>query len=77
MIKEGVANIPTAFIAEYNSGGPIVAILGEYDALPGLSQTSDPEQKKRNTYSTLNNSNTKVCRFYWVNGLDLLLQLLG
>ena len=47
VIKEGVADIPTAFIAEYNAGGPIVAILGEYDALPGLSQTSDPEQKKR------------------------------
>lgn len=46
-IKEGVAGIPTAFIAEYNSGGSIIAILGEYDALPGLSQTSDPEQKKR------------------------------
>ena len=47
VIREGVADIPTAFIAEYNAGGPIVAILGEYDALPGLSQTSDPEQKKR------------------------------
>ena len=37
-IKKGVAGIPTAFIAEYNNGGPLVAILGEYDALPGLSQ---------------------------------------
>jgi len=37
-IKKGVAGIPTAFIAEYNNGGPVVAILGEYDALPGLSQ---------------------------------------
>ena len=34
VIREGVADIPTAFIAEYNAGGPIVAILGEYDALP-------------------------------------------
>jgi aminobenzoyl-glutamate utilization protein B len=37
-IKKGVAGIPTAFIAEYGSGSPVIAILGEYDALPGLSQ---------------------------------------
>ncbi len=37
-INKGVAGIPTAFIAEYGSKGPIIAILGEYDALPGLSQ---------------------------------------
>ena len=37
-IKKGVAGIPTAFIAEYYNGGPVIAILGEYDALPGLSQ---------------------------------------
>jgi len=37
-ITKGVAGIPTAFIAEYNNGGPVVAILGEYDALPGISQ---------------------------------------
>ena len=34
IIKSGVANIPTAFIAEYSNGGPVIAILGEYDALP-------------------------------------------
>ena len=38
-IRENVAGIPTAFIGEYGSGNPIIAILGEYDALPGLSQT--------------------------------------
>ncbi len=37
-ITRGVAGIPTAFVAEYGSGGPIIGILGEYDALPGLSQ---------------------------------------
>jgi aminobenzoyl-glutamate utilization protein B len=37
-INKGVAGIPTAFIAEYGSDGPVIAILGEYDALPGLSQ---------------------------------------
>ncbi len=44
-IKTGVAGIPTAFIAEYGSGSPIIAILGEYDALPGLSQEAVPMQK--------------------------------
>ncbi len=44
-IEDGVAGIPTAFIAEYGSGSPVIAILGEYDALPGLSQEAVPEQK--------------------------------
>lgn len=43
-IKTGVADIPTAFIAEYGSGSPVIAILGEYDALPGLSQQAVPEK---------------------------------
>ena len=46
-ITKGVAEIPTAFIAEYNKGGPVIGVLGEYDALPGLSQTRDPEKKER------------------------------
>ena len=37
-VATGVAKIPTAFIAEFGSGRPIIGILGEYDALPGLSQ---------------------------------------
>ena len=41
-IQSGVAEIPTAFIAEYSNGGPVIGILGEYDALPGLMQTSSP-----------------------------------
>lgn len=44
-IKKGVAGIPTAFIAEYGSGKPIIGIMGEYDALPGLSQEAVPEKK--------------------------------
>ncbi len=43
-IRVGVAGIPTAFIAEYGSGSPVIAILGEYDALPGLSQKAVPEK---------------------------------
>ena len=34
-IESGVADIPTAFIAEYGSGGPVIAILAEFDALVG------------------------------------------
>ena len=37
-VKEGVSNMPTAFVAEYGSGKPIIGILAEYDALPELSQ---------------------------------------
>ncbi|NHF61301.1 amidohydrolase [Flavobacteriaceae bacterium TP-CH-4] len=44
-INKGVANIPTAFTAEYGSGSPIIAIMGEYDALPGLSQEAVAEKK--------------------------------
>lgn len=43
-ITSGVAGMPTAFIAEYGSGKPIIGILGEYDALPGLSQAVAPEE---------------------------------
>ena len=41
-IKTNLAGIPTAFIAEFNNGGPIIGILGEFDALPGLAQTKSP-----------------------------------
>ncbi|MGE5700931.1 MAG: M20 family metallopeptidase, partial [Clostridia bacterium] len=37
-VEKGLAGMETAFVASYGSGGPIVAILGEYDALSGLSQ---------------------------------------
>ncbi|MCB0631688.1 MAG: amidohydrolase [Saprospiraceae bacterium] len=37
-VERGVAGLPTAFIATYGSGKPIIGIMGEYDALPGLSQ---------------------------------------
>jgi aminobenzoyl-glutamate utilization protein B len=37
-IEKGVAGIPTAFIAEYGKGGPVIAILAEFDALPGINQ---------------------------------------
>lgn len=37
-VSEGLAGIPTAVMGEAGQGGPVIAILGEYDALPGLSQ---------------------------------------
>jgi len=37
-IESGIGEMDTAFMAEYGTGGPVVGILGEYDALPGLSQ---------------------------------------
>ena len=40
-VSKGIANIPTAVIGEYGNGGPIIAFLGEYDALAGLSQKAD------------------------------------
>ena len=40
-VTKGIANIPTAVIGEYGNSGPIIAFLGEYDALAGLSQKAD------------------------------------
>jgi aminobenzoyl-glutamate utilization protein B len=39
-ITENLAGIPTAVMGEAGEGGPVIAILGEYDALPGLSQVA-------------------------------------
>jgi aminobenzoyl-glutamate utilization protein B len=43
-LKAGIANMPTAFVAEFGEGKPIIGILAEYDALPGLSQKVSPER---------------------------------
>ncbi|MFN8354325.1 MAG: amidohydrolase [Spirosomataceae bacterium] len=44
-VQAGVADIPTAFVATYGSGKPVIGILAEFDALPGLSQEVSPEWK--------------------------------
>lgn len=44
-ITSGIADIPTAFVATYGKGSPVVSILAEMDALPGLSQDSVPGRK--------------------------------
>ncbi len=46
-IESGVAGMATAFVATYGSGSPVIGILAEYDALPGLSQDAVPERKER------------------------------
>ena len=43
-VEVGVAETPTAFVASYGSGRPIIGILGEFDALPGISQKTVPEK---------------------------------
>ncbi len=44
-VEAGVAEIPTAFVAEYGSGTPVIAILAEFDALPGVSQKALPQRE--------------------------------
>jgi aminobenzoyl-glutamate utilization protein B len=44
-IESGVAGMPTAFTATYGSGGPVVAVLGEFDALPGINQDAAPTRR--------------------------------
>ena len=44
-IEEGVAGMPTSFVATYGSGSPVIGLLAEFDALPGLSQDTVPYRK--------------------------------
>jgi aminobenzoyl-glutamate utilization protein B len=44
-VQDSVAGIPTAFTATWGQGKPVIAVLGEYDALPGLSQDTVPDRK--------------------------------
>ena len=46
-IRRGVAEIPTAFTATFGAGQPVIGILGEFDALPGLSQQAVPTRAPR------------------------------
>jgi len=43
-VQSPVADEPTAFVAEYGQGEPVIGILGEFDALPGLSQAAKPDR---------------------------------
>jgi aminobenzoyl-glutamate utilization protein B len=44
-VEAGVAGIPTAFVATWGTGKPVIGIMGEFDALPGLSQDAVPTPK--------------------------------
>ena len=47
-VERGVSGMPTAFIATYGSGKPVIGILGEFDALPGISQKAQPTKEALN-----------------------------
>jgi aminobenzoyl-glutamate utilization protein B len=47
-VERGVAGMPTAFVATYGSGKPVISILGEFDALPGISQKAQPTKEPLN-----------------------------
>ena len=44
-VERGVAGMPTAFVATYGSGKPVISVLGEFDALPGISQKAQPTKE--------------------------------
>ncbi len=46
-VTENVADIPTAFMAKYGSGSPVIGILGEFDANAGISQKRQPTREAR------------------------------
>ncbi len=43
-VQANVAGMPTAFVASYGSGKPVIGILAEFDALPGITQEAKPER---------------------------------
>jgi aminobenzoyl-glutamate utilization protein B len=45
-VSVGIAGLPTAVMGEAGAGGPVIAILGEFDALPGLSQEARIAEKR-------------------------------
>ena len=50
---ENNEHLEHAFIAEYGKGKPVIAILGEYDALPGLSQKADIKKEDHGNFFKL------------------------
>ena len=45
-VESGFAGIPTSFVAETGSGEPVIALLAEFDALPGITQTASPVREE-------------------------------
>ncbi len=48
-VDRGIAGMPTAFVATWGEGKPVIGIMGEYDALPGLSQKKVPRKEPLET----------------------------
>ena len=46
-LERGVADMPTAFVAQWGEGGPVIGILAEYDALPNIGNDPVPASKLR------------------------------
>ena len=61
-VERGVAGLPTAFVAEYGQGDPIIGIMGEYDALPGISQKASPIKEALEIRCTLIQAWTSIPR---------------
>lgn len=51
-VEKGIEKMPTAFIASYGSGKPVIGILAEFDALPGVSQAAVPMRQEREGVSS-------------------------
>lgn len=50
-VTRGVAGMPTAFIAEFGQGRPVIAVMGEYDALPGYFSEGDSRKESARSWS--------------------------
>ena len=46
-VERGVADMPTAFVASYGSGSPVIGVLAEFDALPGVGNAVVPHRQER------------------------------
>src|SRR5215207_2495418 len=46
-VESGVAGMPTAFVASYGSGSPVIGIMAEFDALPGVGNAPVPQRQPR------------------------------
>ena len=68
-VERKVAGLQTSFIGSFGSGSPVVAILGEFDALPGLSQKKGLTQ---NEPITAGGHGLDAAITYWEQGLLLL-----
>jgi len=55
-VQRGVAGMPTAFVASAGSGHPVIGILAEFDALPGMNQAVVPERRKRDNGDATNDA---------------------